>query len=230
MLLRAFQNGFTDRDIKVLAAYAISLLLAIGLHEWAHARTADACGDPTPRKQGRLSLNPLNHLDPIGTIAILLAGFGWGKPVQTNPMNYKNLRRDLMLVAVAGPASNLLMAMVGLGLLHGLGAVVGGVPGGAAGPYANIVATLLLLFVVFVHLNLMLMVFNLLPLGPLDGVKVLQWFLPERLAQRFYTASTQFGMLLLIVVIAAPGALSIVHWPVEMIFRLLAPRWLTGQL
>jgi Zn-dependent protease len=220
LLIHAFNEGLTPSALKQLAAYAISLLFAIGLHEYAHARVATWCGDTTPEKQGRLSLNPLAHLDPLGTILILLAGFGWGRAVQINPMNFGKLRRDLMLTAAAGPLMNLLLAGLGIAaswltwILLGMGVLH---------PESDGTMSLVMLLTVFVLLNLTLMAFNLLPLGPLDGVKIVQWFLPQRTAEQFYAISGQLGMPLLLVFFMVPALSRLVFLPVHLAFGILMP-------
>jgi Zn-dependent protease len=218
----AMRHGFSSESIRQLAAYLISLLFAIGLHEYAHARVATWCGDSTPKQQGRLSLNPLAHLDPLGTICILFAGFGWGRPVQINPYNFRNLRRDLMLTAGAGPLMNLLLATLGIALswlvwgLHAFGLLA--LSGGA-------MESVILLLEIFVLLNLNLMAFNLIPVGPLDGVKIVQWFLPQRAAERFYNLSVQLGMPLLLVLMLFPPVTRVVLLPVRIAFLVLMPDW-----
>src|SRR3989475_3630442 len=114
-------------DVSVLPYVAVALIVAATVHEYAHAYVADRLGDPTPRAQGRLTLNPLAHLDPVGSLLILLLGFGYAKPVPINPTNFRDWRRDTMLVAVAGPLANItLLFIVGvpykLGLLETAGA------------------------------------------------------------------------------------------------------------
>lgn len=222
MLIRAFNEGLTPSALKQVAAYVISLLFAIGLHEFAHARVATWCGDSTPEKQGRLSLNPLAHLDPVGTILILLAGFGWGKAVQINPMNFGKLRRDLMLTSAAGPAMNLLLAGLGIAASWVTWVLLGM---GVLHAESDATLSLLMLLTVFVLLNLTLMAFNLLPVGPLDGVKIVQWFLPQRAAERFYAVSTQLGMPLLLVFFMVPALSNVVFLPVRLAFQLLMPNW-----
>jgi Zn-dependent protease len=150
------------------------LLTAFPVHEFAHAWSADRFGDTTPRANGRLTLNPLAHLDPIGTLMMILVGFGWAKPVPINP--YALRRRSSaapMLVSLAGPMSNFLMAIiagiffrVGLVSIYDISAPTGILPTGAT-----------FLFM-FIRINLLLMLFNLIPLYPLDGEKVLEYFLP----------------------------------------------------
>ena len=132
------------------------IIIAIGIHEAAHCYMADYLGDPTPRSLGRLSLNPLVHLDPVGTLVILVTGmFGWGKPSPFDPYNLRNPQRDTALIALAGPVSNLLLAL-GLSLIARLG-----VP-----------QFLLSIFYLLISLNVNLAIFNLIPIAPLDGSKI----------------------------------------------------------
>lgn len=139
--------------------WILALLLAITVHEFAHAFAADKLGDPTPRIQGRLTLNPLAHLDPVGTLMLLLFKFGWGKPVQFDPYNLQNPRRDAAIISFAGPLSNLILA----GLLA-IPINLGFIPN---------------LLIPFVLLNIVLAIFNLVPVHPLDGGKILVGLLPE---------------------------------------------------
>ena len=146
----------------------IILILAISVHEFAHALAADWLGDPTPRSQGRLTLDPRKHLDAFGSIMFLIAGFGWGKPVYTDPRNFKgDPRTGMAVVAAAGPASNLLLAYIG-SILYRLGLV-----------QTEISYYFLFLFV---SLNILLMLFNLLPISPLDGYQVTVGLLPYEIA------------------------------------------------
>ena len=156
----------------VLIARLIVLVVAFTIHELAHAWVADRFGDDLPRLQGRLTLNPLVHLDPLGSILLLATGFGWARPVQVSP--YVLQRRSSaapMLVALAGPVSNLLLAILAA-LPVQLGLVV---PTFVTG---NIIPTAFQLISEFVFINLLLMLFNLIPIAPLDGEKVLFYFLP----------------------------------------------------
>ena len=175
-----------DGLIQALTVYALPVLFAITLHEAAHAYVARACGDPTAFIAGRMTLNPLKHIDPVGTILVplsilllsKLAGgggflFGWAKPVPVNFGGLRNPKRDMILVAVAGPAANLLMA-VGWALFYKLAAAVGL---NEAFFYAMAEAG--------VMVNIGLMAFNLLPVPPLDGGRILVGLLPNRLAYSF---------------------------------------------
>ena len=157
------------------------LLFSLTVHEMAHAVTADWYGDPTARRLGRISLNPAVHVDPIGTVLLpvlgLLAGgfvFGWAKPVPVNPANLQHYRRDFLVIAAAGPASNILMA-IGASML--LGVVPGGL--GASDGLPGAMATI---GFAMLQLNLLLAVFNMLPIPPLDGGNVLAGMLPESAA------------------------------------------------
>lgn len=172
------------RSQEELIALLIALVPAFTVHEFAHAWTAYRLGDSTAKDMGRLTLNPMKHLDIFGILLVLVAGFGWAKPVPVNPYNLRRGRRDLAIVAVAGPLSNLAMAAVAA--LVWRFADLGQMP--------DFVVFALL---TFVWLNVVLMFFNLLPISPLDGFKVAIGWLPEPLASR-YARTAQWGMLILI--------------------------------
>lgn len=171
----------------ILPYLAVALIVAATVHEFAHAYVADRLGDPTPRAMGRLTLNPLAHLDPIGSLMILLVGFGWAKPVQINPANFADWRRDSILVALAGPLANVTLVFL-LGLPLKLGAVetTGDVLAGLLGWSLQI--------------NAMLAVFNLVPIPPLDGSRVLVGLLPGSMAIS-YARIERFGFLILLALI-----------------------------
>jgi Zn-dependent protease len=162
-------------------ASSIGLLVAITIHEFAHAFTADRLGDPTPRSQDRITLNPLAHLDPTGTIMLLLFGFGWGKPVNFDPFNLENPKRDTTLISLAGPASNLLLAFL-LGILTRV-----------LGP-----SLLTSLLYPLIYINIVLAIFNLVPIRPLDGEKILSGLLPRNLSFEFQSVMQRYGTLILI--------------------------------
>lgn len=166
----------------------LTLLIAITIHEFAHALAADRLGDPTPRAQGRLTLNPLAHLDPIGTIMLVLFRFGWGKPVQFDPFNLENPRRDAALISAAGPASNVLLAV--------LASVASRVALAQSAP--ALVITFLFLLIQY---NLFLAVFNLIPIHPMDGGKVLVGLLPRNTAHEIDRTLNQYGFILLLFLI-----------------------------
>jgi len=194
------------------AALIIPMILAIVFHEVAHGWTARALGDPTAAELNRLSLNPLRHVDPFGTIILpgmlKLIGapvFGWAKPVPVNAMRLRNPRRDMMFVGAAGPAMNLVMALVGavaLGLLMRPYGASGAEPAGVVGFLAANLLNFLLI-------NVFLALFNLLPLPPFDGSHIVEGLLPDG-AARSYRRLRQFGfplMLMLLVVLPSlvPG-------------------------
>lgn len=171
----------------------VALLTAATIHEFAHAWMADRLGDPTPRYQGRLSLNPTVHLDLLGSILLLLFGFGWAKPVQVNASNFENPRRGVLLVAAAGPLANITLMFL-VGLLPQLGLVeLGGIAG-------RLVREVLVI-------NAVLAVFNLIPIPPLDGSRILVGLLPPAQAIA-YERLQAFGPLLLLVLIMVPGLLA----------------------
>ncbi len=162
-------------DPIVLLSKLVILLFAFPLHELAHAVMADWLGDNTPRNQGRLTLNPLAHLDPFGSIMLVLSSFGWAKPVMTNPRNFRNgPRAGTAIVALAGPAMNLTLAIIGAVFwrvflsVDAIGTALGD----------NGFYNLMQFIEVFVRINIFLMLFNLLPFGVLDGMKVLRGVAP----------------------------------------------------
>lgn len=139
------------------------IIIALSFHEFAHAWVSDRLGDPTPRRQGRVTLNPLAHIDWIGFAALLLIGFGWGKPVQIDPGYYKNRRRDEFLVAIAGVTMNLILAVI---FAIPTRAIVRAFSGAAA---SDLVYNIYLMLFYTVSINIVLMIFNLIPCPPLDG-------------------------------------------------------------
>jgi Zn-dependent protease len=174
------------------------LIIAITVHEFAHAYSADRLGDDTPRRQGRISLLPPNHLDPLGTLMMALSswfgfGIGWGKPVLTNPNNFRNPRRDQGIVALAGPASNILQAIVF--------ALVVRVAGGAMHDDLGLLSTFGLFLLSGVTINLALAFFNLLPITPLDGSWITTALLPYELAVRYQHWMSRYGPIVFILLI-----------------------------
>ena len=173
--------------------WLVALLIAITIHEFAHAWMADRLGDPTARLSGRLTLNPLAHLDPIGTLMILLVRFGWGKPVPFDPFNLRNPRRDSALISLAGPLSNLLLAII-------LSIFIRLIPLFPLKSYAFIYPFASLLIPI-IFLNVGLAIFNLLPIHPLDGGKILVGILPEGPARDAEEFLNRNGTILLIILI-----------------------------
>lgn len=169
--------------------YLLAILLSLVIHEFAHALAADKLGDPNPRLAGRLSLNPLKHLDPLGTLLIIVAGFGWGKPVVFDPYNLKNPARDGAIIAFAGPASNLLLAVI---MIAGYKFLP---------PFHPWLALFLSQGII---VNVGLAIFNLLPLYPLDGHHILRAFFNCQLRAAYDLFNRRFGYLATLVILFMP--------------------------
>jgi Zn-dependent protease len=178
---------------SVLVSRILTLIIAMTVHEFSHAFVADRFGDDTPRNAGRLTLNPLKHLDFIGSLLLIVAGFGWAKPTPVNPWKLQQHSRSaLMWVSLAGPMSNLLMAIVAALLLR-----TGLIPNTTPTSYLPTPAVFLVTFIV---INLLLLLFNLIPVAPLDGEKILEYLLPEPLKSGFIKLQP-FGPIILLVLI-----------------------------
>lgn len=173
-------------DIHTLIYLIISFAIAISVHESAHALAAYMLGDPTAKKLGRISLNPIKHLDPMGTILIFFVGFGWGKPVPVDERYFKNPKWDNAFVSFAGPLSNIILALIGFLFIK----------------YWGVPEPVFHFFELFVSLNLILAVFNLIPIPPLDGSNVLEAFLPKSL-QRSWEMVKENGPFLLLALLLA---------------------------
>ena len=205
----------SETIIPILAAFPV-IFFAITVHEFSHAWVAVRCWDPTPERQGRVTLNPLAHFDPFGTFFIVMTvisgfGFGWGKPVMINPMNFRNPRRDEFWVALAGPISNLLQALA-FALLNPFVLFIF-YKGFLKDP---ILFEFLLYFFAFgISINLALAFFNLIPLFPLDGEKVLVHSLPLNHARKWANLRPH-GMSILIGLLVlgwiTHGKISIIYW------------------
>lgn len=201
-------------------------LLALSVHECAHGWVSSKLGDPTPRYQGRLSLNPLAHLDPVGTLLMILTGFGWAKPVQVNPNYYKNTKKGMALVAAAGPLSNFLMAVIGMILLTVFSCITLFMTSGT-----SVMKIVYMVLQRFILLNINLMVFNLIPIPPLDGSKVLGMFLPndiyykmlqyERYSMIIIMLLSLTGMLNNILGFGVNAVIRLITLPFDMIVNLI---------
>jgi len=192
---------FQNLDPATLITRLFVLVVAFTIHEFSHAWVATRYGDNTPRLNGRLTLNPLAHLDPIGSLVLLTAGFGWAKPVPINP--YVLTRRSsaaVMWVSLAGPTSNLAMAVIAaIPFMLGLVAI-----GEAFIPSQSILPTMPQFLYEFVYINLVLFLFNLIPIAPLDGEKILSYFMPPPISTFMDTIRPIGPIILLAVAVIGP--------------------------
>ena len=200
---------------QMIAVSILPLLFAIVIHEVAHGWIAKQLGDPTAKMLGRLTLNPIKHIDPIGTIVVplilLVMGgfiFGWAKPVPVTWANLKNPKRDMALVAVAGPAANLLMALF-WALVAKIGLTLGS-------DVAWLATPLTLMGIVGVTFNLILMVLNLLPILPLDGGRIVESLLPGSLSYQF-SKLEPYGFILLLVLLVSGLLSNVLGMPVQFL-------------
>lgn len=206
--------GITAADLRQALIFVLCLVVATAFHEFAHAIVAHRLGDPTPSREGRVTLNPMAHADPVGTLALpVIAGlmhlpvFGWGRPVMTQPRFYTrrfSMRAGMAMVSFAGPLANLLQAAVTLGVIKLL--LVAGV----------MQQGLLDVLRVFFLLNITLAFFNLLPVHPLDGGKILAWLLPARFDYIDDTLA-RYGWTILLALMLIPGLLQTLFTPVAIV-------------
>ena len=207
------------------------VLIALTFHEFAHAFAANKLGDETPKVQGRLNLNPLSHIDPVGFIFLIVAGFGWGKPVQIDPRNFNgkhSISKAEAIVSAAGPIMNFILAFVFMIIFYILFRATD-IIGGLSAQWQQV---LYIVMTYTISINIGLGVFNLLPVPPLDGSKILMHFLPYKGKEWFYRNGQIFYIVFLILfitglstVILTPifsGVLTGMEWVVYNIFRLLA--------
>jgi Zn-dependent protease len=208
-----------DDRITITLMSLFALVVAIPIHEFAHAASATKLGDDTPRRDGRLTIFPWDHFDPLGAICCILStisgwGLGWGKPVMVNPASFRSPRWDMMWVAAWGPISNLLLA-----ILFALPLRFEWVP------FTEI--RIWMLLSICLQVNLGLMLFNLIPIYPLDGSKIASALLPRDLAYRYERFMVQWGMPIMLLLVLSGSRLPILGWliwePMERITALLVP-------
>ncbi len=200
-------------QFAVFALLLIALVISLSFHEFGHAIVAKWYGDDTAQRAGRLTVNPLAHIDPLGLLMVVLVGFGYAKPVPVNPRNFRARTADLW-VAAAGPAMNFLLALVVWNTYLLLPPGIWDNPGGQV------------FFTLLAQINLLLMVFNLIPLGPLDGHYILPYFLPSDLARRYRSFNARYGtgIFLALIVLGIVG-LPIFRYLAD--FSLVLLRWIT---
>lgn len=199
MLFTLFQSRDPLEAILSLLLTLPIMLLALSLHETAHGWVAWRCGDPTARNLGRLTLNPLKHLDPMGLIFLMVFGYGWAKPVPINTRYFRKPKRDMALTAAAGPAANLLLGLVNavlFGIFWGLSLAQSAL--GAAGTLVIFLSVLSETFFYAAAINFMFMLFNLIPVPPFDGSRIALAFLPEKLYFGIMRYERQIMIVLLI--------------------------------
>ncbi len=196
---------FLYYDLEVIPFVIIALIVGFTIHEFSHAFVAYKFGDPTAKNQGRLTLNPISHLDPIGTLLIFLAGFGWAKPVPVNRFYFKNPRLSGVLVSVAGPLSNLFIAFLAFLLLNFFFSF--GLFAGLSYDGARMVEQF---FNILISLNIMLFIFNLLPFPPLDGYRIIEDLAPPDVRAKL-TQYENYGVLIFLIIVITPLDQYIIH-------------------
>ncbi|PRR77720.1 Peptidase family M50 [Clostridium liquoris] len=192
-----------------------AILIAFTFHEYAHAWVADKLGDKTPKFQGRLTLNPLAHIDPIGFIMILIFNFGWAKPVEVNPSAFRNYYKDDLKVSIAGPLANLLVAFVFSGIIAIIYKIVPGII------YSrNIIYIILKVFYITIQMNCMFAFFNIMPIPGLDGFHILRDIFPGKF-YKFSDVMYRYQLVILMLFIVVPGVTNfLVGRPASFVYSL----------
>lgn len=220
MLFQLLRGNFDFTSIvaEILAVLLIVFLI-LPFHEWAHAFTASLLGDKAIKYRGRLSLNPLSHIDPMGALCLLLFGFGWAKPVPVDPRNFKNPKLGMAVTAIMGPIANLLAAFAGLLIYNALFYLAFGFLITDIGGFVRTFLSF------YISCNIGLAVFNLIPIPPLDGSKVLFLFLPDSAVNFFYRYQQIFFIAVFVLIYL--GVLSpVLNWATNGIFDGLT--WLSS--
>lgn len=212
-------ENFFAYPLHQLPLLAMAIVIALSVHEFAHAYVAYKFGDDTAKRQGRLTLSPMAHLDPIGMIAVLLIGFGWARPVPVNPYNFRRPRLAGILVSVAGPISNLLLSAIGLIIWYSLIklGIFNTIP-------PAVTETLMQFFQIFIGLNVVLFVFNLLPIPPLDGYRVVEDLAPTNIRAKM-TQYEKYGSIILLILVVTP----LDRYTIQPIFQVVIP-YVLGML
>ena len=201
---------FSNIDSQIIVLLIPALVFSLSFHEFAHAWVAYRLGDSTAARMGRLTLNPMSHLDPIGSLALLLMGFGWAKPVPVDPRYLDNPRQDMVKVAAAGPISNIILAIIAAFVLRLLF---------DTDLLSNSVKTF---FIIFMQINITLAVFNLLPVSPLDGSQILSPFLEKQFGPDIVWKMQVYGprVLFIIIIISMVTDIHIFSFIITPIFNL----------
>lgn len=210
MLLELLNQDWSFGDkVIIFLTFLVATIISLAAHELAHAWIAVKCGDPTPKTQGRLTLNPLAHIDPMGFMSFLLLGFGWAKPVAVNTFNFRNYKRDTLLVSIAGVITNLILAFVFMPF------VLLVLMKGYALPM-TLYKILIFLFEFFVATNVVLLVFNLFPIYPLDGFRAISSYLryenPFVVFMKKYGSIILIGLLIIFDIVYAVWDISIMNY------------------
>lgn len=193
MLLRAILRGDLRTAFITLALSLPAIVLCLSVHEAAHGAAAYLLGDRTARNAGRVTLSPLAHIDPMGFVCLLLFGFGWARPVPVDSRYFKNERTGMALTALAGPAANLIAAYAGALIFYAIGIFA---------PYNAVVHYILIFFNYYAMINTVLAVFNLVPIPPLDGSKILASFLSDRARFKFYQYQSMLSMVGMVLLVS----------------------------
>lgn len=217
-----FSESSPMEKLQGLVFTVIAIVVAMVFHEWAHAFAADKCGDPTAKMLGRLSLNPMKHINPVGAAMMLLFGFGWASPVMITPQNFKNKRVGMVVTSAAGPVMNLLLGFVSM-LISVILFLIQMLNG-----ENFILQNLSILFEAITRYNVYFAVFNLIPFPPLDGSKIVAGFLPLKW-QRKYLYLERYSMIVFLVLVfllnrfnfLAPIMVSVFSFFYDIIFRLI---------
>jgi len=212
-----------------LLFFVPAFLIAITVHEVAHAYVAWRLGDPTARAMGRITLNPLRHIDPFGLIILIIFRFGWAKPVLINPRNFKNEKMGMALSALAGPVSNIALAFLGLIISNIILVFAVNAEITINSSAGNVIMVALSFFGYFAFLNVWLALFNLLPVPPLDGSRIVNYFLPPHLS-RYYEYVERYGLIIIILLMVtvlrtpmgfvADAILALLNFPLNWFFGL----------
>lgn len=204
--------------VACLISATVVVFLTMPIHEYAHGFAATKLGDPTPRWQGRMTFNPIAHIDYFGALMIYLVGFGFAKPVQVDSRYFNNPKRDMAIVAFAGPLSNLVVAFISA-LLSNIVLFIVYLVGGVAGGAYMLVSVLISILYYIAIINISLAVFNLVPIPPLDGSKILGAFLPDRLYYQLMRYERYFMIFIMFIIVAGSGFSNVLSKLVSVVYN-----------